>query len=483
MSTLLKAAAVLIVILAQSARAGVRPVVFIPGILGSKLCEGDKVVWGNLDSLTNLARLDVRKGGSLEPCGLVESIRILGPFWVVHQYDTLLSTLETLGYSVRQRTLFLFPYDWRQSNFANAQKLAAFIDSQPELRKQRFDIVAHSMGGLMTRIYLTRYKGSARARKVLYLGTPFYGSMNSLAMLSDGWGEFKNAIAGGMDTIRETILSFPSIYELMPTYPRCCRWSGKGNTDTFDVLDADLWQANHWLPDSYSSGAGLQAVREGFARARDMRGIADAKLEAGVQEIRIVGNAIDTKLQLLVPGDQRGWTHWQFIPRGGDGTVPAWSAARNLSSLAGTIPSFADHEVLFDDTTAREILKRDLLDEPIPVAGQVPVILTKDGPRQVDLATVIVSRRVLPPGESANIFVTLDFDRTVARGEIVLTASLKGPGPDVPVTLRETDSPDSANQLRFAGSFSAPLQEEIWQVEVTIPGVGAFSTYILVAAQ
>ena len=38
-----------------------RPVIIIPGILGSKLCEkdGGRVVWGNRDSLANFAELEV----------------------------------------------------------------------------------------------------------------------------------------------------------------------------------------------------------------------------------------------------------------------------------------------------------------------------------------------------------------------------------------------------------------------------------------
>ena len=59
----------------------------IPGILGSKLCkEGTKeVVWGGASSLSNLRQLALPldpKGHAigLETCGILDSIRVVGPF-------------------------------------------------------------------------------------------------------------------------------------------------------------------------------------------------------------------------------------------------------------------------------------------------------------------------------------------------------------------------------------------------------------------
>ena len=64
-------------------------------------------------------------------------------------------------------TCFQFPYDWRRDNAENARRLHEFIREkrdyvQAELLRRygirrddlRFDVIAHSMGGLLLRYYL-----------------------------------------------------------------------------------------------------------------------------------------------------------------------------------------------------------------------------------------------------------------------------------------------------------------------------------------
>jgi hypothetical protein len=108
--------------MAQSAK----PVVFVPGILGTKLCDKatNLPVWGGIKSLNNFAKLDLEDSGNpaLIPCGLVDKIDLLGPFWAIHNYDKLFEDLKQLGYE-NSKTLFPFPYDWRQSNLETAKLL------------------------------------------------------------------------------------------------------------------------------------------------------------------------------------------------------------------------------------------------------------------------------------------------------------------------------------------------------------------------
>jgi pimeloyl-ACP methyl ester carboxylesterase len=173
-----------------------QPLVFVPGILGSKLCEGRDVLWGSASSLSNFNKLEIQPnsaGPDIFSCGLVDRISVLGPFWTIHEYDGLIKTLTNLGYK-EGSSLFVFHYDWRLSNYDTAKTLQAFINRTPQLTNRKFDIVAHSMGGIATSIYLRQQNGKKRVRTAIYLGTPFAGSMNALATLSNGWGVLQIAL-------------------------------------------------------------------------------------------------------------------------------------------------------------------------------------------------------------------------------------------------------------------------------------------------
>ncbi len=130
----------------------VRPLVLVPGLLGSRLCrpgpDGElSVVWGTVASIGEFPSLAMDgTPNTIEPCGLIREVTYLGVY-TQEVYSPLIKRLESAGYKEGE-TLFLFDYDWRLSVFDNAQRLANYVDeSIPD--DQTIDIVAHSMGGLV----------------------------------------------------------------------------------------------------------------------------------------------------------------------------------------------------------------------------------------------------------------------------------------------------------------------------------------------
>lgn len=469
-----------------------RPLVFVPGILGSRLVDDSgSVMWGDRNSYLNFPKLEITPSGpiaALHSDGrLIESINVLGPFWTIHQYDTLLHYLHSIGY-VDNETLFVFAYDWRLSNFDTAKQLKNFVDDPKRrpLHDGQFDLLSHSMGGIVSKLWMLKEGGSAHVHKAIYMGTPFQGSMNVFETLSDGWGDFTNFIAGGLPTVRRVALSFPALYELLPTYDKCCRLGSPEKYTPLDVLDVATWRNRDWLPSEYrADGPRGAAFERGLSQAKRIEELMRQPI-ANVTQLLMAGDYFDTGLYLYVPADRQSWRDWNFRRSKGDGTVPVWSAANNFSSIEGTEPSFQQHATIFADHYLQNKLARELLDTaPPPVKRDVlgEIDTPKHEKRRLDLARTNLSPAIAEPGAKATLTVAFEFQTDVSRGDVRPTAQLLQPGAArAPVTLVETttDADLAVRRLTFAGSLVAPAVEDTYRIDINVAGQGDHAVFLTV---
>ena len=94
---------------------------------------------------------------------------------ILHTYDGLWEGLKSVGYK-EDKTLFAFPYDWRKDNRASAVLLGRKIDEVLGICGcSQVDIVAHSMGGLVTRYYIQNINNKT-LDQLIFLGTPHLGA-------------------------------------------------------------------------------------------------------------------------------------------------------------------------------------------------------------------------------------------------------------------------------------------------------------------
>jgi pimeloyl-ACP methyl ester carboxylesterase len=269
-------------------------VVVVPGILGSQLGIArqrplpNDVLW--LDPIDiqigRLRLLALDAGAPIIPLGVV-----------LYSHLKLRLRLRAAGFAVT-----FHDYDWRLGIEDSGAALAERLRAQG---CRRLAIVAHSMGGLLSRIALA-LPGTQHVERVVLLGTPNQGSFAPMQVLRGTYAVVtKIARLDGATTAErlteEVFNSFPSLYQMIPAISR------KG----LDLLDPRAW------PDS---GPALRLpLLERARRFRDGLPPVDERFTA------VAGVGQET-----VTAAAKGRNGFIYtVTRHGDGTVPADSAALN----------------------------------------------------------------------------------------------------------------------------------------------------------
>lgn len=218
---------------------GQDPLIFIPGILGSRLKEiGGSELWPGVPRL--------HKGGlTLEPGnardiiatdvirdylpGLSSDdvyIALLGMLtdptrggYVEYRVDNAPTHRTTEGCDLGQGqpTLFVFAYDWRKSNAANAELLADYVGCIRRIHGDtQVNILAHSMGGLLARRYLLDTPDH-HVGKLITIGTPWLGAPKAIHTLFTGEQSFPiTPLFVQPSQLKELVQFFPSVHQLLP---------------------------------------------------------------------------------------------------------------------------------------------------------------------------------------------------------------------------------------------------------------------------
>lgn len=203
--------------------------------------------------------------------------------------DRVLVDPQTPDYADDHFTCSTFFYDWRRDNVENAIRFGAFLRHKRQevdasarhkieklravgdessrreadeveawlARGYKFDVVAHSMGGLIAHYYLrfgeqdlpadgstppVTWAGAAEIDRLIQVGTPNFGAAEAISELHSGFQpafflpRFHPAILGTM----------PSIYQLMPRTRHGVLLDEDGSVAAADLYDPALWRDNGW---------------------------------------------------------------------------------------------------------------------------------------------------------------------------------------------------------------------------------------------
>lgn len=314
-------------------------IVLIPGITGSVLRKDGNIVWGF--SASTLGSTLLTRGRSMREAltlhnddpnlddlgdgvsadAVIPDLHLLPGLWKIDGYTTVLKAIQARFEIMEGENLFRFPYDWRRDNRVAARRLARVSHSWLGKWRERTGnadarliLVAHSMGGLVSRYFLEVLEGWKHTRALITFGTPFRGSLNALDSLSNGMrkGPF------GLVELSELARSFTSIYQLLPTYP--CYDPGTGELVRVSEADSIPNIERARVSEATAFHREIEAAVESNRRL-------DRYRDEGYQIYPVVGNQQETSLV----GRRNGngvvmATSHPSMSFTGDGTVPRASA-------------------------------------------------------------------------------------------------------------------------------------------------------------
>lgn len=288
-------------------RKGKRPVIVIPGILGSSIVnrKTGEVVWpsvfrSDVDGLSLPATPDlVNNHDGLVAARIVEAAKLAKIAPEVYVYHHLLRALEDYG-GYREGdwanppeggdrdTFYVFAYDWRRDNVESARLLVKRVEAlklklgRPDLR---FNVVAHSMGGLVAR-YAAMYgeqdlppagvapqpdwAGASFVNKIFMFGTPNGGSAEAFSVLLEGYSVtegLRRRVHLLNKLSREDVMTAPSIYQLLP-HAGSARFLDRDLRPlSVDLYDPAVWRRFGW---SAANDPGFRAAYErGVVRGQE----------------------------------------------------------------------------------------------------------------------------------------------------------------------------------------------------------------------
>jgi len=426
----------------------------IPGVLGSKLVdiESGTVAWGEIghglenpekDEEIRRIALPIQVGKTFRELrdnvvadSVLESIKLTfyGVTVEKNAYGNILASLgvggfinenygetKTIDYGDRHYTSFQFAYDWRRDLVEAAKLLHEYILQkrtyvQNEIAKRhgienkdvKFNIIAHSMGGLVARYYLRygtadlpddgslpplTWAGSRFVEQVVLIGTPSAGSVDTFRHLVEG-----THLAPGLPSFDAAIVgTMPALYQLLPRARHGHVVSGsETNQEFMDPYDPALWKQMGWglanpeldstlqvlLPEVKDKETriiiALNHQRKSLMRAKAFAQALDipAVTPPGLSINLIAGDAVDTTDVIKVNTETGELENYKTGP--GDGKVLRSSALmdeRVGSSIKGRLITpihwanilflFSDHLGLTNDPVFTDNILYMLLEQPL----------------------------------------------------------------------------------------------------------------------
>jgi pimeloyl-ACP methyl ester carboxylesterase len=373
------------------------PIIIVHGFLGSNLIDKktQQNLWGKFRCIDGLFVFDRTMHGlaipmeigkplselndDTVPAGMLDTVtvKILGIPVEENVYLNLVNILQSGGFQAEGQplspgrtynTLFQFAYDWRRDLQWNAAKLHEFVlEKRKYMQEQyrimygikdydvQFDLIGHSMGGLVSRYYLRygnadlppegtkpniTWAGSKYIDRLIILGTPNAGYLDTILEMQAGTDTppFPAALLG----------TWPTYYQMMPAPTTRSVVYADDHSKTVDMFDVNVWKQMKWgladpkqadnlkilLPkisdENERSRIALDHLEKCLKRAKRFIEVMEIKA-APPEDVRlylVMGNAVKTTNRATANSQTGELNVIEYAP--GDGKVTKASALFDL---------------------------------------------------------------------------------------------------------------------------------------------------------
>lgn len=395
------------------------PVVLVPGIMGSCLLRPDgTAVWLNLRNALGHYNLSLPFTLPLSECRddlvpgpLLGTEAVMPRLFGFTEYADLIEILESGGFRAATRrdetrpAYHVFSYDWRRDLVDSARRLHEMLESLAEAAGDpdaRFNLIGHSMGGLVARYYLRygaaepdegapTWAGARRIQSLILVAVPNGGAVHALEALLYG-----NRVGLSYTTLAaEVIARMPSAYELLPPAGAPALLDHELKPLAADLHDIGTWERFGWGPfapavvrrlsgSDGDSQAHRRFLEAALARARAFHGALAHPPETPcpVRVTLLGGDCLPTLARAVVPEKQglpprfEPWNRkeTEAMFEAGDGRLTRASvlaqhlpaaeadeAGCGIPEVAHVIFGSADHHGIYREPTFQSIMLRQLL--------------------------------------------------------------------------------------------------------------------------
>lgn len=314
---------------------GKQPIIFVHGVMGSKLSCGSDNVWPNV-ALPEYGEFHLRDDGvtnapgscssNVKPDGLLLSVAIEDVYGTMDEHLRSYAAANGRRYSS-------FNWDWRKSPAIGADELAAFVDRERRLSgADKVMLVGHSMGGQVVQLYVKKPTEAQKVSRVVTMGTPYWGSAKSWLALAHGWTDWEGWLGLDVLSLDTDVHRFArnatGIYSLYPSdeyHKAYGNWLalGAGPITTPKLSQAKMEKA----VDIY--GGNKTLLRNAYAMHRNSL---DSFTTNGVDYHAIVGGGMPTAIKITDRIVVPGVSYVDLELGDGDATVPYLSQTQGATT-------------------------------------------------------------------------------------------------------------------------------------------------------